>query len=235
MPKGLSLANFKAVLFDVDGTLVDTMPALVRGLGDAFEHFNGQRPSNGELLSIIGLPLRKQMHMFTDVPVSEAGLEERIEFAVDSFQRYVHLEQEFEAAIETLDLIRSNGYKTALVTSKSAIEISQLAQRVEWVRNVDTTVCASDVTHPKPDPESAFLACERLQVSPSDAVFIGDSVFDMRCAEQAGMKRVAVGYGSGIKEALLNENPDMYFDRPDDLLAWAKESIFRTPCLEGKT
>ena len=235
MPRGLSIANFKAVLFDVDGTLVDTMPALVRGLGDSFEHFNGHRPSDEELLSIIGLPLRKQMYMFTDAPVSEAGLEERIGFAVDSYQRYKELEREFEPAIETLELVRRSGRKTALVTSKSALEVSLVSQRYLWFRTVDTVVSASDVNHPKPDPESALLACERLNVSPEDAVFIGDSVFDMQCAERAGMARVAVGYGSGLKEALLNENPDLYFDHPVELLAWAKESIFRTPCLEGKT
>ncbi len=56
----------------------------------------------------------------------------------------------------------------------------------------------------------------------------------MQCAKAAGIKKVAVGYGSGNKQALQTERPDRFFESPEDLLEWAKESIFRTPCLEGK-
>jgi HAD superfamily hydrolase (TIGR01549 family) len=235
MPNGLSLADFKAVLFDVDGTLVDTLPAIVRGLGDTYEHFNGSRPSDAEIQATIGLPLTTQMRMFGSEPANAEEIEQRIDFAIHRLQSYAHLEQEYEPAVQTLKLVLQAGKKTALVTSKSRLELSLFAERVHWVQNVDITICASDVKTPKPNPESALLACERLDVSPADAVFIGDSVFDMQCASSAGLSAVAVGYGSGKKQALLDERPGRFFESPEDLLEWAKESIFRTPCLEGKT
>jgi len=225
MPKGLSLADFKAVLFDVDGTLVDTLPALILGLGDSYQHFNGVRPSDEQIQATIGLPLRKQMRMFTATELSETDVEARSIFTIERFQDHAHLEQEFEASIELLHFVKEHGLKTALVTSKSAPEIANFEKRFSWVQNVDTVVCASDVQHPKPDPESAYLACERLGVRPHQAIFIGDSVFDMQCAHNAGAASIAVAYGSGKKDALLQEKPDLLFDSAEDLLAWAKETV----------
>lgn len=234
MPRGLSLADFKAVLFDVDGTLMDTLPALIKGLGDSYEQFNGVRPTDEQMQATLGIPLRTQMRMFTDRPVSDEELQQRVDYTIGRFEFHSHLEKEFAPAVQVLELSIGSGLKTALVTSKNAQEVSLFRRRVPWFASVDTIICASDVTHPKPDPESALLACERLAVSPEDAVFIGDSIFDMQCANAAGTKRVAVGYGSGNKQALLGEKPDLFFEKPDELLAWAKESIFKIPCLEGK-
>lgn len=234
MPKGLSLADFQAVLFDVDGTLVDTLPALIPGLGDSYEHFNGVRPSDEDIQATIGLPLAQQMQMHTDRKLSSEEVDERIRYTVSRYEVHSHLEKEFQPAIEVLDLVRLNGRKTALVTSKNALEVSLFRKRYSWFENVDTIICASDVQHPKPDPESALLACEKLGVLPSEAVYIGDSVFDMQCAKNAGIPTVALAYGSGKRQALQSENPDVLFDTPADLLNWAKETIYLTPCLEGR-
>jgi HAD superfamily hydrolase (TIGR01549 family) len=234
MPRGLSLADFKAVLFDVDGTLVDTLPALIRGLGDSYEHFNGVRPSDDQIQATIGLPLRKQMRMFTTAVLSDAQVDQRSDYTIERFEDHSHLEREFTASVEMLRLTLKEGFKTALVTSKSAQEIALFEKRCPWFLDVHTVVCASDVQHPKPDPESALLACERLGVAPHEAVMIGDSIFDMRCARSAGVASVAVGYGSGSKEALLAEDPDLYFDSAEELLAWAQQTALIPPCLESQ-
>src|ERR1700722_9602553 len=132
MPQGLSLADFKAVLFDVDGTLMNTLPAIVRGLGDTYEHFNGSRPTDEQIQATVGLPLTTQMHMFRSEPVGDEELERRIDFAIQRLEAHAHLEREFSPAVEALQLIMSAGLKTALVTSKSAPEVSFLSERVRW-------------------------------------------------------------------------------------------------------
>jgi len=232
MPQGLSLSDFKAVFFDVDGTLVDTLPALIKGLGDSYEHFNGVRPSDEEIVATIGTPLRVQMRMFTTQIISDEQLEERMNYTVHRYEAHKDLESEFTPAVDALKLVLQCGFKTALITSKNALEVSLVRQRFGWFENVDTIVCSSDVTHPKPDPESAYLACQRLQIQPQEAVFIGDSVYDLRCAQAAGMPSVGVSYGSGTRDALLKENPAHLFDTPEQLLGWARETIDRIPCLE---
>src|SRR5437870_5061550 len=118
MPTGLSLADFKAVFFDVDGTLVDTLPALVKGLGDSYEHFNGIRPSDDQIMGTIGTPLSEQMRLYTDARLSDAEVDERILYTIGRYEAHAHLEQEFEPAIRALHLARESGKRTALITSK---------------------------------------------------------------------------------------------------------------------
>lgn len=232
MPHGLSLAEFDAVLFDVDGTLVDSLSALIPGLGDTYERFAGTRPSDEEIKSLIGLPLRKQLLLFGMDDASPEQLRERIEFAIERFEAHKDRESTFEGAVETLRMCKRAGQKTALVTSKSAVELKLFLTRFSGADAVDATVCASDVMNPKPAPESALLACEKLGVEPSRAAFIGDSIYDLRCARDAGACPIAVSYGSTKAETLLNEKPAALFETPEALLHWAEQSLLTTPCPE---
>ena len=224
--------DFDAILFDVDGTLVDSLEMIVRGLGDTFEKFADVRPPRDEILGLIGMPLLAQVKLYFEEAPTSAQIEEMSTFAIDRFEVHQGHVQPFAAAIETLRLCHRQGVKTALVTSKSGIELSTFLSRFEGADFVDATVCASDVHHPKPHPESALRACELLEVRPDRAVMVGDSVFDLRCAKEAGLTAVAVTYGAGQSEALLRECPDLVFETPDDLLAWAETAFLETPCRE---
>ncbi|HWD40789.1 MAG TPA: HAD family hydrolase [Fimbriimonas sp.] len=229
MPRRPSLSAFRAALFDVDGTLVDSLAAIVLGLGDTFETFGGRRPGDSEIRAMIGLPLTKQMGRYG---ASDDVVAEMIPHAVERMEHHFHMETLFEPAVECLHVCRRNGIKTALVTSKNTQELAAFMKRFTGGSAVDVVVCSSDVPHPKPAPDSALLACERLGVSPSECVFIGDSVFDLRCGRAAGMASVAVSYGAGNREALLEESPDLLFDSPEDLLAWAQEAFLLSSCPE---
>jgi HAD superfamily hydrolase (TIGR01549 family) len=222
VPNALFPSSVRAVLFDIDGTLVDTLPALIPGLGDAYVDYAGFRPTEAFLRSIIGIPLRQQMQLFSFHPPSEAELERRVAFAIERFEHYVAFERPFAPAVQALIALRRCGYPIALVTSKSAPELDSFMDRFEAAPFVDAAVCASDVHHPKPHGDSATLACARLGVSPEEAILIGDSVFDLQCARNARLAaNAAVTYGAGDRNALLAERPDFVFDTPDALLEWA--------------
>lgn len=234
MPQGLSLSNFNAALFDVDGTLVDSLEVFVRGLGDTYEHYLGFRPARAELLSLCGVPLHRQLQLFQATPPSDEKLAEMVEFAISRYKVHHEMEYVFDDAVETLRICQRAGLRTALVTSKNAVELEHFLSRFDAVDAIDTAVCASDVHHPKPDPEAAILACRRLQTEPSQAVMIGDSVFDLRCARDAGVTPIAVGYGASDHATLLAESPAAYFETPRDLLEWAQASLLETSCPERK-
>jgi pyrophosphatase PpaX len=232
MPAGLCLSKFRAVLFDVDGTLVDSLPALVRGLGDAYERFSGVRPLDSEIQALIGMPLREQLKLFREAPPAEAELQEMIAYTIGRFEANRDLEREFEPAIEALRLCAQAGLRVALVTSKSRAELELFLPRFAAASLVHAVVSASDVPHPKPHPDSAWLACERLGVPPEEAVFIGDSIFDIRCAQSAALAAVAVTYGSGARDALFNEQPDLVVETPEELLEWVRASLLTPSCPE---
>lgn len=223
----------KAVLFDIDGTLVDSLPMLIPGLADTFEHFNGYRPTDQEIRAIIGRPLREQLKMFRDEPPTAEGIAEMTQFTFDRFSAYEHLEQEFAPAIDALEMCKRGGLKTALVTSKSTFEITAFLQRFRGTPFCDATVCASDVHDPKPAPESALLACRKLDIAPGEGIMIGDSVFDLQCGRAAGTLVGAVLYGSGVPKELRAHHPDLIFETPNDLRSWAATTIDST-CLGKK-
>ena len=230
MPTRRIPQSYEAVFFDVDGTLVDSIRMIVRGLGDTVEKFTGSRPSESELRSIIGTPLRDQLRSYFEVEPTEDEYQQMFSYTLDRFEANVHLESDFEPAVESLKLFSQNGVKTALVTSKDHVELAGFMRRFVGVPFVNTTVCASDVTRPKPAPESAFLAMERLGVSPERTIIVGDSVFDLRCGRGAGLFTAAVLYGAGKPDALIAEEPDFIFETPESLLGWAEATCRREPC-----
>ena len=233
MPSGLSLTQFKAVLFDVDGTLVDSLQMIIRGLGDTFERYNGDRPADADIQALIGMPLTAQFKLHRETPPSDEEMREMIDYAIDRFDVHEEFEETFDPAIEMLRFCHDRGLKTALVTSKSRRELDGFIQRFTGASAVDTAVCASDVLHPKPAPDSALLACQKLGVEPHEAVFIGDSVYDLQCAKSAGMPCVAVAYGAAAASTLEAQQPDLLILSPEALLAWAQTSYLEPTCREN--
>ena len=223
VPANLRLSDFKAVLFDIDGTLVDTLHVLVQGLGDAYERYNGHRPSNEEIRATIGVPLRVQLQMFRAGTPTEGELQDMIGYTISRFEANKRREREVGPAVASLVACKRAGYRTALVTSKNREEVDLFLARFEAAPYADAVVCASDVFHPKPHPQSVLLACERLGVAPSEALFIGDSTYDVECAHSAGAPCVGVAYGVTSYSELERRHPEMLFRTPEELLAWIKE------------
>jgi HAD superfamily hydrolase (TIGR01549 family) len=215
----------KAILFDIDGTLVNGLSMIVAGLGDAFEKYGSHRPADDEILALIGIPLSEQMTRFGCNAKSDAETEEMIQFTIDRYQAHAHMEAEYTEAVEALKLAFSSHIKIALVTSRNSQELNNLKGSFSAWDFVHTAICSSDVCKPKPHPESALLALSNLNGTAEDSIFIGDSIFDLRCAKSAGIRCGAVLYGAGRKEDLLAEAPDLIFTTPLDLLEWVQNIV----------
>lgn len=234
MLQGVSLHGKRAVLFDVDGTLVDSTVTIVNGLGDAYERYAGFRPSDDVLKSTIGMPLTDQMRLYQLHEPTPKKLQEIIDFTIERYVVHNAATVGFQPAIDALLHLKQAGYKVAAVTSRNAVELEHLHADFPFTTHLDAAICSSDVLMPKPNPECAYLACERLGVEPEEAVYIGDSVFDMKCARQAGITAIAVTYGTGLEPALAAESPAMIVRSPEELLAWAREAT-RTPCANERS
>lgn len=221
----MSQESIKAVLFDVDGTLVDSLEMLAHGLGDTYEHYLGYRPDRQALTKIMGRSLRSIMSEIRAEGQLEVSIEEMSAFTVTRYEAKKHLVTEFGPAVEALEQCYRGGLGTALVTSKNTPEFESFIRTFRGAPFCKTWVISDDVKNPKPDAESALLACERLGVRPDRSAFIGDSVFDMRCARSAGCYAIAVLYGSGRREDLLAEQPDLVLETPEDVLRWSQQTL----------
>lgn len=219
-------ADLRAVLFDVDGTLVDSVDGLVRGLHDAFVKFGSPETTPEQIQAMIGTPLSEQMRLACGPDAPESLIEDAMRYTLERYAVHGGTLKLFQPAVDVLVACHAAGFKTALVTSKNADEIAVFQPKFPAMHAVGTVVCASDVAQPKPAAESALLACARLGVEPSQALFVGDSIFDLRCAKSAGCAAIAVSYGAMPAERLLAEAPEAHFATPDALLAWFQSTIF---------
>ena len=221
---------FRAVLFDIDGTLVDTIPMIVAGLGDAFEHFGGFRPSESELKSLIGTPLSVQMEAF-GLDKNSTQLDERVQYTIERYKDHADLIRRLPAVESAYQALADAGIPTALVTSRNRAELEWFLGAFPMFTASKVAVCASDVSQPKPDAEPALLACSLLGLASDEVCFIGDATHDVECARAAEIYSVAVAYGGSNPSDLSHTHPDVLLYTPEELQAWIRQTILkRTTC-----
>lgn len=230
----------RAVLFDIDGTLIDTVDLIVKALDYTYRKHAGVALPREEIRRLIGLPLKVQMH-YLDERIAGDVCHEQME--ADEMAYYAanrHLERVVPEAVQAVQTAYRKGYAVGLVTSKNREELQLSLPKLQLDAFVDTIVTSDDTERHKPNPDPVLKALERLRVAPAQAIYIGDTVFDISCGRTAGVQVAAVAWGAHLPEDLRAAQPDYYFETPADLLAWveqlpvienhakAKEDDFRT-------
>ncbi|MBK5187110.1 MAG: HAD-IA family hydrolase [Gemmatimonadaceae bacterium] len=206
-----------ALLFDLDGTLADSIALLLASFRHTFEAHRVARPPDAEWIAGIGTPLITQMRHF--VPDEEQA--QRMILTYREFQRTHHDEmlREFDGVGETLALLKSQKHPMALVTSKS----NDLAHRaLDWLHladYVDSVVGMDSTEHHKPHPAPIFHALEALQAFPSDALFLGDSPHDIEAGNAAGVTTVAALWGPFSRTVLERARPTYLLEHIRELPA----------------
>ncbi len=188
-----------AVLFDLDGTLVDTVPFILSCVRHTFEG-EPRRPTDAEWLAGIGTPLRAQLAQFAASP-------ERVE---PLFQRYraMWLEHHdamtrlFPGAGEAVRALKAAGHPIGVVTAKIESGAERTLRHVGLREPVDVIVAADTVERSKPDPMPVRYALGRMERAPGEAVMIGDSPHDLAAGRGAGTVTVGVCWGAATREVL---------------------------------
>jgi len=200
----------EALLFDVDGTLVDTASLLIRSLRFSLQtHLGGEYPDE-QLRDLLGIPLRRQMALF-----STDRTPELIETFMRFYEDHQDEEKPFTDALALLPWARSRGYRTCLVTSKSAPEMVITIGRFPGLADVDDMVTSDLTKNVKPHPEPALLALDRLRTT--RAIMVGDSPYDIQCARSAGILAGAALWGPFTRTKLQSFEPDHWFETPAHL------------------
>jgi pyrophosphatase PpaX len=196
-----------AVLFDFDGTLVDTTEMIHQSMRHATSSILGREDIPREtLLANVGQPLPRQMELI-DTENAESLLE-----AYRSHHERHHdaLIREFPGVEESLDRLGSAGINVAVVTSKRRVSVEMALEIFPGLRNVvDRFVTLEDTKHHKPHPEPLLRALQLLGGIPKErAAYVGDSPFDVEAARAAGLMSVAVSWGAFSEDALRASEPD---------------------------
>ncbi|BAN49531.1 HAD-IA family hydrolase [Metapseudomonas resinovorans] len=221
------MPDYQLLIFDWDGTLVDSIARIVESMRVAAEQTELPWRDDAAIKGIIGLGL----------PEAIATLYPELDDArlIDAFRRrygehYNALECQpsplFEGVGEALEAFRSQGYRLAVATGKSRRGLDHVLAGRGWLEYFDVTRCA-DETASKPDPRMLQEILAHCGVTAERAVMVGDSPFDLRMAHRAGMDCVAVGYGAQSLAELLKESPTLAIERFDELRHWLDGDLNR--------
>ncbi len=196
-----------AALFDFDGTLVDTTEMIFQSMRHATASVLGRDDfSREELLANVGQPLPRQMELF-DAEKAELLLEA---YRAHHEEHHDALIAEFPGVDEALSRLRAAGVRVVVVTSKRRRSVEMaLAKFPGLVLVVDLFVTMEDTTEHKPHPEPLLRGLELMGDVPKEqAVYVGDSPFDVQAAKAAGLTSVAVSWGAFSEDTLREAEPD---------------------------
>lgn len=205
------------VLFDLDGTLIDSIELIQRSKQHAFESRGLAAPDDREWLGYIGTPLRAMFGHYTD---DDAEVD-RFIAAYREYQLVNHdrLVSAYDGAGQALAALRDGGHRVGIVTSKS-VELSERGlAHVGLLEFVDTIVGFDSLERHKPDPAPVHLALDRLGGRPERAMFVGDSLHDMYAGRGAGVATVAALWGPFTEAELAPAQPSYYLRRLAELPA----------------
>lgn len=204
------------VLFDLDGTLIDSGPIIMASMRHASLTVLGREPDEERVRAAIGGPgLIAQMQDLDP---------DRVDELVDAYRAHnepLHAELEaFAGMLDLLPVLRARGHRLGIVTAKRRATVGLALDRFPMLRELtDVLVGAEDTERHKPDPEPILEALTRMGAGPDDAAYVGDSPFDIRAGRSAGVLAVGVTWG-GIHsaDALAAEEPDHLVTDPRELL-----------------
>jgi pyrophosphatase PpaX len=196
-----------ALLFDLDGTLIDSIGLLLDCMRFAFTG-RERAPTTAQWVAGIGTPLRTQLAEWCDDDADVAAM-------VDRYREYqdLHLERlttAYPAVLDTLAWARSEGHPIALVTSKGKGMTARSLGHVGLAEAFDAIVTYEETQRHKPEPDPVLLALERLGVEPPHALFLGDSPHDMHSGRAAGIYTAAALWGPFTRSELAPAGPDYW-------------------------
>jgi pyrophosphatase PpaX len=204
------MSRWSAVLFDLDGTLADTVDLILRCYRHTMEVHRGAAGDETFWLSTIGRPLRDQLR---EIARDEDEVE-RMATTYATYQQAVHddMVKPFPGAASTVEALKAAGSRVAVVTSKRRRMALRTLDCCGLGGAFDLLVCADDVTRGKPDPEPVRLALETLGLAhhPEGVLFVGDAPYDILAGRGAGTRTAAVEWGTYPREVLSQAGPDYW-------------------------
>ncbi|WP_257351746.1 pyrophosphatase PpaX [Pseudalkalibacillus decolorationis] len=202
------------ILFDLDGTLINTNELIIASFSHTLERYYPGRFTREDIIAFIGQPLVDSFKTVDEGQV-DSLVKTYKEHNLAHHEEYVHA---FEGVVETVKMLHDKGFKLGVVTTKMR-DAAELGLELTGLSAYFTTIVTlDDVEHAKPDPEPVHRALDKLQSDISSAIMVGDSRYDIEAGQNAGTLTAAVAWTLKGRAYLENYNPDIMLEAMPDLL-----------------
>ncbi|MFP4286232.1 MAG: pyrophosphatase PpaX [Candidatus Izemoplasmataceae bacterium] len=210
------MRKIDTILFDLDGTLIDTNEIIIKSYQHAYKtHLPNLALSRQTIIDQIGPTLNDIFSLYTDSPFTVKAL-------IDTYRAY-YVENEgkyhklYPKVYETLKTLKSKGYQLGIVTSKFKVAAWPSFTHYKLNEFIDVFIALDDVKNPKPDKEPVLKALSKFK-SIRGAIMIGDNQGDILSGKNAGILSAGVAWSIKGKAHLNLVNPDYMFDTMDDII-----------------
>lgn len=210
------MRKINTVLFDFDGTIMNTNDIIIKSWQHTFLTVEGKERPVSEIIRTFGEPLYLTMEKLLPQITADEGVAIYRSFHHDNFQDLI---QVFPGVLRMLEDLKKDKYKVGLVTSRLWNTTAMGLEKYDMKKYFDTFVTHDDTDKHKPDPEPVNIALRRLDSQNHETIMVGDSMFDILCAKNAGVKAALVGWAMAVsEEEKKGENaPDYILEKAEDL------------------
>lgn len=206
----------KLIIWDLDGTLIDSMPVTFEAFNDGIEHFLGRRLLPTEIKKHFG-PAEDEV--VTGI-VGRKNAAECYKIVCQSLVDRLNQIKPFDGIIDTLEGLRAKGHVSTIFTGRGRLGTDTILNYLSWHSRFELIVTSSEVKNTKPHPEGIFQICEKLKFRPQDAIMIGDSPLDIQAGREAGTHTIGCTWDDMCNaSALADIKPSRIIRHPSELIS----------------
>ena len=209
---------FKAALFDLDGTLTDSMNLSAQAFIHTFRKHLKREYTPEEIFAMFG-PCEEGIFRKEDATQAKAMMETFLAFYRRCHQQYAAV---YPGVLPALKLLRER-MPLAVITGKGKRPALITLEETGLAPYFDLVISGSCVQRHKPDPQGIEMVLQAFAISPQQAFYLGDSPVDIKTARQAGVTALAALWGARDRETLLRQQPDVVFASPEEFAAWVQK------------
>lgn len=212
------MKRYKAVIFDWDGTVMDSTACIVGAIQSACVDLDLPVPSVEEASWVIGLSLESALQRCAPM-LSPERFPEFVERYRHHFFRYDQEQTLFDGIVPLLEDLKARNIRLGVATGKSRLGLDRVLKVSGLTAHFDCTRCA-DESRGKPHPAMLFDIMKRLDLDPAEVLMVGDTSHDVQMAASAGVDSMAVTYGAHSKRTLLLSQPTVMVSSVKEMRDW---------------
>lgn len=205
----------ETILFDLDGTLIDTNELIIASFTHTLEKYADRPYKREEIIDFIGYPLRESLEKVNTELVGEM-MEAYRTHNLENHEKYV---KAYPTVVETITRLKEGGFKLGIVTTKLS-DTAKLGLRLTGMEDLfDLLIGLDDVEHAKPHPEPILKAMDKLKANPMTTMMVGDNYHDIEAGHNAGVQTAGVAWSLKGRKVLEQYDPDYMLKEMRDLLS----------------